>query len=76
MGFFTPTACFMSVVKWDVDSYRSVTYPFYNPSNSNISSGSNGSLGGIYTAGESIAFCRGTAMGASIAVGMFVLEPI
>ena len=76
IGQFSPTGCFFNVVKWDVDSYRSVTYPFYNASQQSFTSGHNGSLGGIYTAGESIAFCRVTAMGASIAVGMFVLEPI
>jgi len=76
IGPFSPTACFFGVIKWDENSYRSVSYPFYNQSNTDISSGYNGSLGGIYTAGESIAFSRITAMGASIAVGMFVLEPI
>jgi D-ribose pyranose/furanose isomerase RbsD len=76
IGQYSPTGCFFSVVKWDVDSWRSVTYPFYNASQQSFTSGHNGSLGGIYTAGESIAFSRVTAMGASIAVGMFVLEPI
>jgi hypothetical protein len=76
INVFSPSTCFFGVVKWDVDSYRSVTYPFYNQTNQNFSSGYNGSLGGIYTAGESIAFSRITAQGATIANGMFVLEPI
>jgi hypothetical protein len=76
IGQFSPAVCFFGVVKWDENSYRSITYPFYNSSQQSFSSGYNGSLGGIYTAGESIAFSRITAMGASIAVGMFVLEPI
>jgi hypothetical protein len=76
ISMFTPSQCFLAVVKWDVDSYRSVSYPFYNTSNQNIVAGFNGSLGGIYTAGESIAFSRITPMGASICNGMFTLEPI
>jgi hypothetical protein len=76
IGIFTPSAAFLAVVKWDENSYRSVSYPFYSPANATFSSGYNGSFGGIYTAGESIAFSRISAIGASIAVGMFVLEPI
>jgi hypothetical protein len=76
ISVYSPAAAFMAVVKWDENSYRSVTYPFYNASQQNFSSGFNGSLGGIYTAGESIGFSRITTVGASICNGMFTLEPI
>jgi hypothetical protein len=76
MSVFSPTGCWFNIMKWDENSIRSNTYGFLNSANQHFASGYNGSLGGIYTAGESIAIQRVTAAGACLAIGMFVLEPI
>jgi hypothetical protein len=76
ISVFTPSQGWINVMKWDTTSALSTTYQFYNTSNQHFSSGFNGSIGGIYTAGESIALQRVTALGASVACGMFTLEPI
>jgi hypothetical protein len=74
-SLYTPGATWVCVVKWDENSIRSVVYNHFNGANAPVSSGFNGSIGGIFTAGESIAFQRG-AVGASTICGNFVLEPI
>ena len=79
MNMYFPATGWMAIVKWDANSSRSITYSMFNPGNasvSNVLGGDNGSLGGIYTAGESFAFSRLSAMGASLIGGTFVLEPV
>ncbi len=76
INVFSPSPCFFNIMKWDEFGIRSNTYTFYNTSNQHFASGYNGSLGGIYTAGESIGIQKVSAVGASIAGGTFVLEPI
>jgi hypothetical protein len=72
---FTPTAMYIYVYKWDETSIRTMVYNHYNGGNVPVCSGSNGSIGGIFTAGESIAFGK-SGGGASVVCGNFVLEPI
>jgi hypothetical protein len=74
-SIFTPSPMYMYVIKWDENSIRSVVYTHFNSANAPVCSGSNGSIGGIFTAGESIAFAKGFG-GASIITGNVVLEPI
>jgi hypothetical protein len=71
----TPTAMYLYVYKWDENSNRTMVYNHFNGGNVPVCSGSNGSIGGIFTAGESIAFGK-SGGGASIYCGNFVLEPI
>ena len=72
----SPTATFFSVVKWDENGNRYITWSANNVSTSSQQSGHNGSLGGIFTAGESIAIVRNAALASSVGGGMFILEPI
>ena len=74
-SLFTPSPAFVFVLKWDALGNRSVVFNHYNSANAPIPSGANGSIGGIFTAGESIAFGK-SAVGASVMCGNFVLEPI
>ena len=74
-SMFSPAPAYYFVLKWDVNGVRSMGYIHYNGANTSQVSGSNGSFGGIYTAGESIAFGK-SATGASLVCGNFVLEPI
>jgi hypothetical protein len=66
---------YIYVIKWDENSIRTVVYTHFNGGNVPVCSGSNGSIGGIFTAGESIAFAKSSG-GASIVCGNFILEPI
>jgi hypothetical protein len=74
-SLYTPSGMFVYVNKWDENSIRSLVYTHFNGANAAVSSGFNGSIGMILTAGESIAFAKG-AGGAGIICGNFVLEPI
>jgi hypothetical protein len=72
---YSPSAIWFQVQKWDENSNRIVVYSHLNGANAPVQSGYNGSIGMIFTAGESIAFSK-DASGASTICGNFVLEPI
>jgi hypothetical protein len=74
-SMYSPSPIWFQVQKWDETSIRSVVYSHLNSANAPVSSGYNGSIGMILTAGESVCFSK-DASGASTICGNIVLEPI
>ena len=72
---YSPSAIWFQVQKWDETSIRSVVYSHFNGANAPVCSGANGSIGMIFTAGESVCFSK-DASGSSTVTGNIVLEPI
>ena len=63
----------IQIVKWDVNGIRSVVYRFNNTGNADHTAGYEGSLGGIFYAGETVAFSnQSTAAGKSCFANMIL----
>ena len=63
----------IQIVKWNVDGIRSVVYRFNNTGNANHTAGYEGGLGGIFYAGETVAFSnQSTAAGKSCFANMIL----
>ena len=66
----------IQIVKWDVNGIRSVVYRFNNTGNADFSSGYEGSLGGIFYAGETVAFSNQTAVAGKSCFANMILKSI
>ena len=63
----------IQIVKWDVNGIRSVVYRFNNTGNADHTAGYEGGLGGIFYAGETVAFSnQSTAAGKSCFANMIL----
>jgi hypothetical protein len=66
----------IQVVKWDVDGIRKVAFKFNNTAYEHLTSGYEGSLGGIFYPGETIAFSNQSAVAGKSCFGNMVLKSI
>jgi len=61
--YYSNTNGSLLLCKWDKDAVRNFTYalPASTAGTNSVSAGSDGAIGGLITAGETVAFCRDTA---------------
>jgi hypothetical protein len=66
----------IQIVKWDVNGIRSVVYRFNNTGIANQTAGYEGALGGIFYAGETVAFSNQTAVASKSCFANMILKSI
>jgi hypothetical protein len=66
----------IQIVKWDVNGIRSVVYRFNNTGNADLAAGYEGALGGIFYAGETVAFSNQTAVAGKSCFANMILKSI
>jgi hypothetical protein len=66
----------IQIVKWDVNGIRSVIYRFNNTGNADHTAGYEGGLGGIFYAGETVAFSNQTAVAGKSCFANMILKSL